>query len=574
MMYRSEQQQQWRGTGACYNAQQGMAQRPAWFFLFFILASALAVLSGCGNEEKQESTPPTGTISGVVKGTIIVAVNAKNEVLATVEAEGEPGNKTFTLDGIPLNEPVSLYLITDGNTYPMLLKEGSKDTFQLSSSTPLELGLITIDPDHHTAKPTFEPSEADISNDDKRSTIPHTLNDPNAWGILGRSVDDLLEKGMGAARTQWAAGAYAHFQQANIRAKGQDSANKTRFLQAFSRLIAMAMDTRYDGTSSDLNRVGDFLYRFGCDNDSNPSLLFKDFICPESWPATAPVGEDFNDFFVKVVATELKSSLSTLEEITDSHFSTRWVGLDLNQNGHLEENEPLGTWLDANGDSIIDSGELGSKITWDSGSIPKEKALHRVDIDYGDILIFKAWLRYGLAQIRINQAYHWETSLYESQGLSAEQWLVRHPDAATLSHDANSHLAAAKRLLSQAADDLLGAVDAIQGETDGQGVDLFTIDANEVPKTKQFLENVKSSLDVATTFEENSRQVTLDFARFFEGLNLRIMIPPLKENAWDGLFPDATLGGVIVSGKEINEDLNGNNIPDILENDLSVRGGQ
>ena len=544
---------------------QSIKREIRWMFMFFtFIIGSVAILAGCGGGDNTSSTTSTGSISGKVAGTIIVAINAENEILANVEAQGETGNKTFTLGDLPLNEMVSLYLITDGGTYPMVLRDNTVDAFKLSSSTTLELGFISVDSVNKTARPLFEPATENISSSGKRSTIPYVFNDPDQWGVLGRSVDALLTGGIGAARNQWAAGTYAYAQQANIRARGQTSLNKTRMLLAFSRLASIGMDTRYDGTASDHNRVGDFLNLFGCDNDTNPGMLYEDFVCPDTIPSTAPTGTDVSTFLSGTVAIEFQTALDTLEEITDSSFSTSWAAIDSNFDGRVADDEPLGEWIDINDDEIIDTGELTSNITLET-AIDKKLVTDRIDIDYGDVLIFKAWLQYNLAQIQINQAYDWEISISQSQGLTKEQFLANNPNAGTLSTTASTHLASAKSLLAKSANTLIAAVDAIQAETDKQGADLFTIDALEVTSTKQNLQDFISSLDTTTLFSESRTQLTLNLSRFFSGLNLRVLLPSVSGDEWNGLFPDATLGGTLAFGENINQDEDDNGIPDLLE---------
>ena len=565
---------------------QSFKQQRRWIFLLLALTGMAMVLTGCGGgggggdgSGGGSSSNATGTISGTVAGTIIVAVNAKDEVIATVEAQGESGSKSFTLTGIPLNAAISLYLVTDGGTYPMVFSNGTKDAFLLGSSTPLNLGHIPVDTVNKIATPAIEPSTPSSSN--KRSTIPHSLNNPSQWGILGRNVEDLIKDGIGAARNGWAAGANAHVQQATIRAVGQSSLNKTRMLYAFSRLAAMAQDTRYDGTNSDFNRVGDFLNRFGCDNDTNPSLT--DFDCPTTMPSTAPTGDNVITYMGSTMTTELQAALSSLEAITDTSFSTRWAGIDVNSNGSLDDTEPFGEWVNANADKIIDSSELSSKISW-SGSFHKNdiQVKERVDIDYSDILIFKAFIRYNLAQIKINQAYQWNASFSQPDGLTEEQFLTNNATVGTLSTGASTYLSDARTLLSTAVDNLTAAIDSVQAETDGQDADLFTINASEVAATKTTLNEFKLSLTSMTTISESgSDRVMLDLSRFFSGLSLRALIPPVTGNEFSGLFPDPTLGGVLVNGT-VNGSINGfslnsdlypaNGIPDVLDGEwISVR---
>ena len=543
---------------------QSIKERIRWIFLFITIASAVTVLGGCGGVGGGgSSSSEMGSISGTVDGTIVVAVSADNERTWSVEAEGESGNKSFSLD-IPLNETVSLYLLTDGGTYPMLFSNDTKDAFTLtSSSIPLVLGYIPVNSVTNTATPTTEPSGANVpANVAKRSTIPYAVSDASIVkkAILGRSVEDLIEGGKGAARNVWAAGAYANFEQAYIRANGQSSLNKTRVLYALSRIVAMAMDTRYDGTASDYNRVGDFLHTFNCDNDTNPDIA--EFDCSGVDSTTTYGGDNVNTFMGGTMATEFKAALDTLNEIKDTTFATTWAMVDVDTEG-----KRVGEWIDTANLGYIDSGELGSKNTWDSGPVLQASA-SIVKFDYSDVLILKAWLQYNLAQVSINQAYNLGVSFYQADGLTSEQFLTNNPDVGKLSSTANTHLATAKSYMSEAVDNISAAIDSAQAESvSSPDYNLFTIDASEVASTKQILADFKTSLTTATLFPDSggSDQITLNLSKFFDGLDLRALIPPFTGDEVSGLFPDATMGGVIVSGVNSNEDLNNNNIPDVLE---------
>ncbi|MBF0428538.1 MAG: hypothetical protein HQL94_06410, partial [Magnetococcales bacterium] len=89
------------------------------FLILAMVLFPLAALSlpGCGSGGSSV-TKDTGTVTGSVAGTLIIAVDADNTVIKSVEATGTPGNKTFTLDKLPLNKDISLFLFTDGSLIP------------------------------------------------------------------------------------------------------------------------------------------------------------------------------------------------------------------------------------------------------------------------------------------------------------------------------------------------------------------------------------------------------------------------------------------------------------------------
>ena len=60
---------------------------------------------------------------------------------------------------------------------------------------------------------------------------------------------------------------------------------------------------------------------------------------------------------------------------------------------------------------------------------------------------------------------------------------------------------------------------------------------------------------------------TLDLRPFFAGLDIRQpdLLPPFVGNEPAGLFPDPTFQGIIGPEINLNEDLDGDGVPDILQ---------
>jgi hypothetical protein len=56
----------------------------------------------------------------------------------------------------------------------------------------------------------------------------------------------------------------------------------------------------------------------------------------------------------------------------------------------------------------------------------------------------------------------------------------------------------------------------------------------------------------------------INMTPFVSGLNLRTLLPPITGNQASGLFPDPTMGGVVVQ-PDLNADINHDGIPDILK---------
>ena len=116
-----------------------------------ITLSLLLGACGGGSGGGINSPPPpgTGTISGSVSGTIIIAVNSNGDIVATDDTAGRTrdvdtdGNGSldafsFTLNSLPLSEDIRVFLVTLGRIVPMYFdsnNDGMSDSnvFTLSS---------------------------------------------------------------------------------------------------------------------------------------------------------------------------------------------------------------------------------------------------------------------------------------------------------------------------------------------------------------------------------------------------------------------------------------------------------
>lgn len=92
----------------------------------------------------------TGTISGSVSGTTIVAVNESEDIVASDDTTGKTpdlnGNYSFTLTGIPVGQNIRVYLVR-AVIYPVYFDingDSVSDTnvFSLTSSVTIDLGFV------------------------------------------------------------------------------------------------------------------------------------------------------------------------------------------------------------------------------------------------------------------------------------------------------------------------------------------------------------------------------------------------------------------------------------------------
>ncbi|MEK6678526.1 MAG: hypothetical protein AABY39_03820 [Nitrospirota bacterium] len=142
---------------------------------YLLIVLMIAAFTACGgggsgdggssnNNPNPTPAPATGTISGSVSGTIIVAVNDNGDIVASDDTTGKTadsnGNFPFTLTGIPTGVNIRVYLITSTGVYPMYFdsnNDGTADTnvFSLSSAAAIDLGYVAIT--NQQAIPTTNP---------------------------------------------------------------------------------------------------------------------------------------------------------------------------------------------------------------------------------------------------------------------------------------------------------------------------------------------------------------------------------------------------------------------------------
>lgn len=146
----------------------------------------------------------------------------------------------------------------------------------------------------------------------------------------------------------------------------------------------------------------------------------------------------------------------------------------------------------------------------------------------------------------------------------------------TLTSGYLTYLATAQYYLSQAADDITDAITKVQTRnTAAYLINLKEMTSDEITKAKANLARGKLSLSSEQTVYEGADgilggaggadDIIINLSPFFAGINLRGLLPPFTNNQATGLFPDDTMGGIIMQGVNPNEDLNTNGIPDILE---------
>lgn len=305
------------------------------------------------------------------------------------------------------------------------------------------------------------------------------------------------------------------------------------FFSAFSQLAALADTT--SGNASGLNRMGDLMDAFGVDKAGRD--LFQMIELPQdcqpaypgaTWmrcenaplPLTAPTTGAIQTFLSSKLAPQLQAVVASLGKVS-SGFNYSWA----------------------------DPGDV----------TPTE-------IDYADVLVFKAVAQGLLGQINIQQAYNLNVDLVAEQATdrTAQAFLAAYPDLGKIVDAAR--LTTAKNFISAGLADMEKAIASIELEEVDQSDDLITFySAAEIAVAKEDLAVAKKALNETVTFGDPGQQVQINAAKFFSptGVGLRAMVPTITGDV-PGLFPDPTLGGVLVSGFNLNADLDHDGSPDLL----------
>ncbi|MEO5334841.1 MAG: hypothetical protein H7839_22750, partial [Magnetococcus sp. YQC-5] len=503
--------------------------------LMFVFLALVWVFSTSG---VAQAATITGTFG---KNAMVLLVDSKFSVIQTEEAKG---GTPFTLNvsNPPLNADLALYLFADGSLYPMIFSSGTKDAFQFTSQDgSLPWGLITVGGGDGSVHPTTGPvngvnvkdSFAPLRDRQHLEEIQDSLlqSQPALSRVDAKDVNGLIELGKAAVRHGWAVAANQFFQKANELAVGEVK-NKTRILSAISRVAALALNTASRNTTSYTapgTTVGDFLSGFGC---SKRHLGIGALICPKTLPLSSPTGGDISGWLNANMIPELRGAIATLNEIPTTMLP------------FVEQKEQWESGL--------------------SGSNP-------VEMDYSDVLVVKSILEFMLGQMHINQAYDLNGDIDAALSLNTEQQLLTNPNFGTRSAVASTSLGSAKAVLLQAADDFLAAIKSIQAETDIQGDDFVTLDLKEVASATKILNEFKSSMAGSAVLTAGVKQMHLDLSKFFDGVDLRLLMPKFTGSKPTGLFPDDTMRGIFpdhvynFNQDNLNKDVNNNKIPDILE---------
>lgn len=359
---------------------------------------------------------------------------------------------------------------------------------------------------------------------------------------------------------------------ANSTSDVSPTGDAARFFGAISRLAALGVDSESDGTANGLNNFGDLLDALGVPADSTtrnwsnliqPPKTCVDYTyyidCTPNLPATSPTSGE--------ILTLLDTKLNTQLDLAIADLSNIPAGFSYNF-----------------------TDPLSFAVT---------------NFDYGDVLALTA-IAHGIkAELAIDMAYDLDldidATINGTGPASVQAFLDANPNIGTL--DATRYateLAQAKADLQTGLTKMNEAIDAIEAEGTGTTQENEFISFHktdwecipdqtgippyctwtEVDHSAQEIANIRDGISKALTLLNATGPVTVDDnmtpsntaddviidpSKFFAGISFRALLPTFTGDVPDGLFPDPTMGGILIQGANVNEDVDGNGKPDLLE---------
>lgn len=382
----------------------------------------------------------------------------------------------------------------------------------------------------------------DDDDDDEKGAATTRLTEKERSYLSAGEVDEandltsreLVAEGFNALNTRTSQGvlkAKAYFKLADIK----DSDDSTKFLRAASGVAAVGFDLEMDGNKGELKDLGDLVEALG-GTARTGAWENLEITLPDRLPDTTPSVREFLDFYENVVVSEVETALLLLNDISAS-FDYTWT-------------EPV-------------SGRA-------------------VESDYGDVLFGKALLKANLGMYYILKAYNLELEYTDVESLTNEQTTIEaflNTNESFLNLQSQDSINSARDNILDAADDLLEAIEFMEMETDDQADDLICLcdlSSEEILRAKGVINQVKASIEngqIITLEDEDeglaiSSEIVLQ--PFFEGLNLRGLLPDFSGNEPVGFLPDPTFGGILetiegMAPVELNDDADGSGTADIFE---------
>jgi len=301
---------------------------------------------------------------------------------------------------------------------------------------------------------------------------------------------------------------------------------------AVTRIGAFALE---EGSGSGLETLRDVFQAFGMTRNSNEFIEYNSpydpydtefnspYDTPPQLPGNSPSGEEIRQFLAGPYITLLDGALSNLEKIGSSFQTT------------------------------LTADETGDES---------------VEIDYGDVLLYKAMLNAGKCLVLIMSSYNLNVDVDATANkISNDQFSINtdlldtYPDFLKIISGGGDTLQSAGAALLAAINKYLDASTFIRSESDDQLNDLISFDFDDLQDEELFRQNLielRASLNQNRTanLTDNVGHLSLNLNPFFGygsgPYNLRDFLPrfnryddPIAGTVGNGLGNDATLGGIL-----------------------------
>lgn len=347
-----------------------------------------------------------------------------------------------------------------------------------------------------------------------------------------------------------------------------NTADTARFFGAISRLASLGIDTASDGAADGLNDFNDVLDALGAPIDalsrswSNAIILPETCItvpyldCRPNLPTNSPTSGQLLTLLDSKVNTQLDLAIADLAKVSAS-FSFNFV-------------DPV------------------------SGAT--------TNFDYGDALALTAFAHGLKAELAIDMAYDLnldiDATINGTGPASVQTFMEANQTIGTL--DATRYateLAQAKADLQTGLNKMKDAITVIEAEgtdisQENEFISFYNaywgydpncdpymttcspiwVDrtAEEIAGTRDAIDKALLGLSGPITVDDKGTTITtddviIDPSKFFAGINFRGLFPNFTGDVPNGMFTDGTLGGVLVQNVTLNEDIDGNGKPDLLE---------
>ena len=362
--------------------------------------------------------------------------------------------------------------------------------------------------------------------------------------IKTASVSSLLENGFSDLDKNNVVRAKIFFQDADSKSGNLsgNTADIARYFSAYTRLLAIAYNTKSDGDKTDaIEDLGDIFDALGCsetgrDPTSDESAQAS---CPESetLPTAFDNGEEAQDILYKVFYSECIKAIRSLDAVTAS-FSKKWTEpndktlMDLDYGDAVALRAAVKSWLaafliehgykfsfdlnEADREKVTDTDITNRTLCYtthaggylNEGNICEYRLGEKYDADItgdaetecrdahpGGYISYTQEIDSSITdQTACNNKYGWNSWIdstldnaciysvnkcrYNENYKTLEQMRTTYPDLFAL-RDSGKHTQLSKVLLKAVVDDLTTAIDNVLAETDDQGDDFFTLTKEE-----------------------------------------------------------------------------------------------